>query len=104
MKTIIQGTSDFVAGDDAVCNIKGFDSKINKKGDTIFDLIGDLSRDYLIYGGYAIQVVRNKAGNIGELYYIDFRYLWSSKKNDIFYYSEEYGKKKQSGSAWKRGA
>ena len=93
LKTIIQGTSDFVAGDDAVCNVQGFDRQINKKGDTVFDLIGDLARDYLIYGGYAIQVVRNKAGNIGELYYIDFRYLRSSKKNDILYYSEEYGKK-----------
>lgn len=93
LKTIIKGTADFVAGDDAICNVQGFDKEINKKGDTMFELIGLLARDYLIYGGYAIQVVRNKAGNIGELYYIDFRYLRASKKRDVFYYSEEYGKK-----------
>ena len=93
LKTIIQGTSDFVAGDDAICNVQGFDKQINKKGDNIFELIGDLARDYLIYGGYAIQIVRNKSGNICELYYIDFRYLRSSKKNDLFYYSEDWGKK-----------
>lgn len=93
LKTIIQGTADFVAGDDAKCNIQGFDFEINKKGDTVFELIGNLARDYLIYGGFAIQVIRNKAGNIGELYYIDFRYLRSSKKNDLFYYSEEFNKK-----------
>lgn len=93
LKTIIQGTADFVAGDDAVCNVKGFEMQVNLKGDTAMDLIKNLARDYLIYGGYAIQVVRNKAGNIGELYYIDFRYLRCSKKNDLFWYSEEYGKK-----------
>lgn len=93
LKTIIKGTADFVAGDDAICNVQGFNFEINKKGDTMFELIGLLAKDYLIYGGYAIQVVRNKAGNIGELYYIDYRYLRSSKKNDLFYYSEEYGKK-----------
>lgn len=93
LKTIITGTADFAAGDDAICNVQGFNVEINKKGDTLFELIKFLARDYLIYGGYAIQVVRNKAGNIGELYYIDFRYLRASKKRDIFYYSEEYGKK-----------
>ncbi len=93
LKTIIKGTSDFVAGDDATCNVQGFDVEINKKGDTLFELIGWLAKDYLIYGGYAIQVVRNKAGNIGELYYIDFRYLRCSKKRDLFWYSEEYSKK-----------
>lgn len=93
LKTIIQGTADFVAGDDAKCNIKGFDMEINTKGDTAMELIKNLARDYLIYGGYAIQVVRNNAGGIAELYYIDFRYLRSSKKNDLFWYSEEYGKK-----------
>lgn len=93
LKTIIKGTADFVAGDDASCNVEGFNFEINKKGDTLFELIGLLARDYLLYGGYAIQVVRNKAGKVGELYYIDFRYIRSSKKNDLFYYSEEYGKK-----------
>lgn len=93
LKTIIKGTADFVAGDDAVCNVPEFDKEINKKGDTLFELIGWLAKDYLIYGGYAIQVIRNKAGNIGELYYIDFRYLRASKKRDLFYYSEEYSKK-----------
>ena len=93
LKTIIKGTADFVAGDDAICNVPDFSKEINKKGDTLFDLIGWIAKDYLIYGGYAIQVVRNKAGNIGELYYIDFRYLRTSKKRDLFWYSEEYGKK-----------
>ena len=78
---------------DVTCNIKGFDVEVNTKGDTMRELVRLLARDYLIYGGFAIQVIRNKIGDIRELYYVDFRYLRSSKKNEVFWYSEEFGKK-----------
>lgn len=93
LKTIIEGTADYVCGNDVTCNIKGFDVEVNTKGDTMRELVRLLARDYLIYGGFAIQVIRNKVGDIRELYYIDFRYLRSSKKNEVFWYSEEFGKK-----------
>ena len=93
LKAIIEGTANYIAGDDAVCNVPNFDTVINKKGDTLFDTIKYLGRDWNLYGGFAMQVIRNKGGQIGEIYYIDFRYLRSSKKHDLFWYSEEYGKK-----------
>lgn len=93
LKTIIMGTADYAAGDDVISNIPELSIEVNSKGDTLRELVNLCARDYLIYGGYAIQVVRNKAGKIGELYYIDFRYLRSNKKNDVFWYSEEYDKK-----------
>lgn len=93
LKTIIEGTADYVIGNDVVCTVKGFDVEVNTKGDTMRELIRLLARDYLIYGGYAIQVIRNKVGDVRELYYMDFRYVRSSKKNDVFYYSEDFTKK-----------
>lgn len=93
LKTIIDGTANFVAGNDVICNIDGFSFEVNRKGDTMRELVNLCARDYLLYGGFAIQVIRNKVGKVCELYYIDFRYLRSSKNNDIFWYSEEYGKK-----------
>lgn len=93
LKTIIEGTADYVIGDDVVCNIKGFDIEVNTKGDTMRELIRLLARDYLIYGGFALQVIRNKVGDVRELYYMDFRYIRSSKKNEVFYYSEDFTKK-----------
>lgn len=93
LKTIIEGTADYVIGDDVNCNIKGFDKHVNTKGDTMRELVRLCARDWLIYGGYYIQVIRNKAGEVRELYYIDFRYMRSSKKNDVFYYSEDFSKK-----------
>lgn len=93
LKTIIEGTADYVVGDEVKTNIKGFEFEINTKGDTMRELIRLCARDYLLYGGFAIQVIRNKVGDIRELYYMDFRYLRSSKKNDVFYYSEDFTKK-----------
>lgn len=93
LRTIIDGTADYAAGNDAFCNIGGFDREVNKKGDTIFEIIRLCARDYCLYGGYALQIIRNKAGNIGEIYYIDYRYLRSDKDGNLFWYSEEYNKK-----------
>lgn len=93
LKTIIEGTADYIIGDAVKCNIKGFETQINTKGDTLRELVRLCARDYLLYGGYAIQIIRNKVGDVRELYYMDFRYIRSSKKNDMFWYSEDFSKK-----------
>jgi phage portal protein BeeE len=93
LKTIIEGTADYICGDDVTCNIQGFETEVNTKGDTMKELVRLLARDYLIYGGFAFQVIRNKVGDIRELHYIDFRYIRSSKKNEVFWYSEDFSKK-----------
>ena len=93
LKTIIEGIADYVIGNAVKCNIKGFETQINTKGDTLRELVRLCARDYLLYGGYAIQIIRNKVGDVRELYYMDFRYIRSSKKNDMFWYSEDFSKK-----------
>ena len=93
LRTIVEGTADFVAGNDCRCNLPQFGVEMNKKGDTLFEIVRLCARDFLLYGGYALQIIRNKAGKVGEVYYIDYRYLRSDKDNNVFYYSEEYGKK-----------
>jgi capsid portal protein len=93
LKTIIMGTADYVCGNNVKCLVEGLEKEINKKGDTARELVGLCARDYLIYGGFCIQVIRNRVGGIAELYYLDFRNIRASKKRDLFYYSEEYGKK-----------
>ena len=91
LKTVVQGTASYVAGNDAVCNVPGF-TVMNKKGDTLRNIIKWLDRDFNIYGGCAFQVIRNVKGEVAEIYYIDFRYLRSDKKNECFWYSEEFAK------------
>ena len=93
LKTIVDGTSDYVAGDDVKCNVPGFETEINHNGMTARELITLCARDYCIYGGFAIQIIRNKAGEIAELYYLDFRYCRCDKRNEAIYYNEDFGKK-----------
>ena len=93
LRSIVNGTADMVAGDGASCILDQFNKEVNKKGETLYEMIRDLALDYLVYGNAFVQVVRNKAGNIGELYHLSAKYVRTSKKNDLFYYSEEFDKK-----------
>ena len=93
LKTIIDGTSSYVAGDDARCNVPGFETVLNRKGDTTRNMVKWLARDYLLYGGFSISVIRNLAGGIAEIRYLDFKNLRTDKKNEAFWYSEDYDKR-----------
>lgn len=93
LRSIINGTADFVSGDDVIVNIENFNVEVNKKGDKAFDLINNIARDFLIYGNAFVQVIRNKAGGIAELYHLNSKYVRCSEKNDLFYYSKDFGKK-----------
>lgn len=92
LQSVINGTSDFICGNDSVCNIPNMGKKMNKKGDTIEDIIARIAIDYLIFGGFALQVIRDINGNVTELYWVDFTKLRSDKKNEVFFYSEDWDK------------
>lgn len=93
LKTVIEGTSDYVAGDDAVCNVRGFEFEVNRKGMTARELIQLLARDYLLYGGFAVEVIRNANGDVAELNHLDFRYCRSDKFGECIWYNEDFSKK-----------
>ena len=90
LQSVIDGTADFICGDE----ITKYDGvlKVNKKGDTIEDVLRKLSYDYLIYGGFALQVIKNVYGNVCEIYWVDIAKLRSDEKNEVFFYSEDWDK------------
>lgn len=90
LRTIILGTADYVQGDDVRINDK---TTINKKGDTAREFVNLLAKDYLTYGGFAFQVIKDKEGNVVELYWLDFRYVRTSKDGNVIFYSEDFGKR-----------
>ena len=92
LQSIVNGTTDFVCGNDISCNLPMFEKTVNKNGDTILDIIQRISTDYLIFGGFALQVIRNAVGNISEIYWIDFTKIRSDKKNEVFFFSDEWDK------------
>ena len=92
LQSIINGTVDFVCGNEITCNLPIFEKTVNKNGDTILDIIQRISTDYLIFGGFALQVIRNAIGEITELYWVDFTKIRSDRKNEVFFYSEDWCK------------
>ena len=95
LRSIINGNIDYVAGDDVTImplQEEFTNQEMNMRGDTIREQVKDIAKDFEIYGGFALQVIRNLAGEVAEIYYIDMRYLRTNKEGDVFYYSEKWGK------------
>lgn len=95
LRSIINGNIDFITGDNISILPLGErfqDGVMNTRGETITEIVRNLAKDFNIYGGFALQVIRDKAGDVAELYYIDMRFLRSNKENDVFYYCENWEK------------
>ena len=93
LAAIINGSVDYVSGDEVIYDGPTFArGAVNRQGDSPRDIVRALAMDLFLYGGFAVQVVRNINGDPVELYHIDLRYLRSNKDNTVFYYSEKWGK------------
>lgn len=95
LRSIINGNIDFVTGDDVSIlpltdNLPN--GQMNNRGDNIREQIKDIAKDYEIYGGFALQIIRNLIGVVAEVYYIDMRYLRTNKEGNVFYYCEDWSK------------
>ena len=95
LRSIINGNIDFITGNDV--SIRPLtdnlpNGQMNNRGDNIREQIKDIAKDYEIYGGFALQIIRNLIGMVAEVYYIDMRYLRTNKEGNVFYYCEDWSK------------
>lgn len=95
LRSIINGNIDFITGDDVSIlpltdNLPN--GKMNNRGDNIREQVKDIAKDYEIYGGFALQIIRNLIGMVAEVYYIDMRFLRTNKEGNVFYYCEDWSK------------
>lgn len=99
LRSVIDGCVDYIAGDDVIILPlrEGMDGVMNAKGDTIVEQVRDVSKDYEMYGGFALLIIRGRDGKPSEVHYIDLRFLRMNKECDVFFYCEDWrksGKKK----------
>lgn len=96
LQSIINGTSDYVMGNEIVYAnlpwIQKLADEANKDGETLDDIIKKITVDYLIFGGFALQIIYNKIGGIAELYWLDFRNCRLDKEGEKCYYSDDWVK------------
>jgi hypothetical protein len=95
LRAIINGNVDFITGDEVSIQPLTEDLKpgtMNRRGDTIREQVRDIAKDYEIYGGFCLQVIRDFAGRIAEIYYLDMRFVRMNKDCNVFYYCEDWGR------------
>lgn len=101
MQSIINTTLNFVVGNSIESIYKP------NEDETWEDLIKNLGLDYLIYGGFAIQVMYNKMGQIHSLNWLDMRKCRTDEEHNKVYYSKEFVTKSSpqylTFKVWKRG-
>lgn len=91
LQSIINGTVDYVLGDEITSKIPTLSDRDAKK------LVNDIAQDLLIYGGCYLQVRRNLLGEVAKVDTIDFRNMRTDKKNELFYYSDDFSNGKSYG-------
>ena len=87
MSAIIDTMKDYIEGNGIVSNYKEI---VNRKGDTFDLFIEKLIIDYLLFGGFAFQIIRNKGHEICELNWLDFRYIRVNEDEDLIFYNKEW--------------
>ena len=101
IQSIINTTINFIIGNSIESPIKP------NEDETWEDLIKNLSMDYMIYGGFAIQVFYNKLGQIKELGWLDIRKCRTDEEKRVIYYSKDFATKSSpkfiTFPVWKRG-
>lgn len=91
LRSVIDGCVDYIAGDDVTFQGSSA-ARMNKLGEGPQEIVRQCARNLKLYGGFAIEVIRSKDGGIAEIYCIDLRFLRTNKANDVFWYSEKWGR------------
>ena len=84
LQSIIQGTVDYVLGNNIITTAMSENEAR--------ELIEKSVADYLIFGGFYWQVIRNNDGSINTAKWMDFRNVRMDKERNRFWYSEDWSK------------
>lgn len=92
--SVIDGTVKFICGNGYSLSedAKKWEEQVNRRGDTLDDLVEQMATDLLKYNGMAIQIIYNKLGETKELYALDFgRCRVSPDFKKVYYANKKWG-------------
>lgn len=94
LASVINGSRDFCGGNDVTIVKPLYEGEyMNSHKQTIADIVNRMAFNYYMFGGWALQIIRNNGGEIAEIYCLDLNTLRTDKDNEVFWYSEEWDKK-----------
>lgn len=93
LRAVIDGTVKYICGNGISLSPEAmaWEKEINRRGETLEDLIEQTSTDMLKYNGFAIQIIYNKMGAVKELYALDFGRCRVSADFRKVYYAKKWG-------------
>ena len=90
MASIILQMKNYVLGNGITSNF--YLKIVNRKLETFENFIDKLVFDYLLYGGFAFQIIKNKLGQIAELNHLDFKYIRVDEDETKVFFSKDWSK------------
>lgn len=85
MSGIINGTVDFISGNEVVSNL----DIVNRDGETISDIVRKIALDYELFGGFALQIIN--LPDKKELYVLDMQRVRTNEDETKIYYCKSWG-------------
>ena len=83
--SIINGIVDYVKGNGIRCTVM--------EQEAAEDFVEKTATDYLTFGAFYWQIIRNLGGKVDKIVWLDARFVRTDKDNNLFWYSENFGKK-----------
>lgn len=83
--SIVAGICDYVKGNGIRCSIM--------TDEEAEDFVEKTVTDYLTFGAFYWQVIRTMSGEIARINWLDARFVRTDKDQNLYWYSEEFGKK-----------
>lgn len=96
LQTIINTSIDYVLGDEIVSSNPYIDDEDAE------EIFREITKSYYIFGGFALNVLRNKKGEICKICPMDFKKLRTSKDGNVIFYARDYNKKAYSRYSWEK--
>ena len=90
MAAIILQMKNYVLGNGLTSNF--YLKIVNRKLETFENFIDKLVFDYLLYGGFAFQIIKNKLNQIAELNHLDFKYIRVDEDETKVFFSKDWSK------------
>lgn len=95
LSAIINGSVNYICGDDVIVNeqASSMSEQVNRKGMTMRQFVANIAQSYLLYGGFAFQIIYSKIGVPIEFYPLDFSKCRTNEDGTkIFYSKKTWGK------------
>lgn len=86
LQSIVNSMLDYVIGDGIICP-----TFVNKDEETLSDVIKKCVVDYLIFGCFAVEVIRNRDGGIADIYYQNVMNVRLSEDEKAAFLSNKWG-------------